>query len=89
MSRLQILQIGPPVTAGLEHFSSLPLKTLHCGGPERPQEEFDAIGNIETLQLLDLTTNNFDAEKLGALANLKDLERLFVATVDRTQEKML
>ena len=80
LTRLQKLVIGPPVIGGLVHLKSLPLKTLWCRGPGWTQTEFDAIGSIESLEILGLTTNKFSRENLAALAKLKNLQRLILRT---------
>ena len=80
MSRLEVLEIGPLVTTGLEYFNKLPLKSLRCGGPDWSQEQFDALGKIETMENMDLTASNFDAENLAPLAKLKNLKGLAIGT---------
>ena len=80
LTRLQKLEIGPPVTGGLVHLKRLPLKTLRCRGPGWTQAEFDAIGSIESLEIVGLTTNKFSRENMAALAKLKNLQRLTLRT---------
>lgn len=81
MESLQNLVLGPTLVEGLDHFRQLPLRKLSCGGPDWAQAEFDAIGAIETLEMIQLRTNRFEPANLAAFSNLKNLERA-VLTAD-------
>ena len=84
MKNLEELVIGVDFKEGLRHFRSLPLTKLSVRGSSTWQQlEFDAIGDIESLQSIYLTTNKIIRENLVPLKNLKNLSHLILVTSQR------
>lgn len=76
MSSLVSLEISCQASGGFEGWQRLPLKRLVIRGPDWEQEDFDAIGNIATLQFLQLDTTKITRENLGSLSKLKHLKTM-------------
>ena len=80
IKNLQDLVLGPTLVDGLVHLRNLPLKRLICGGPDWTQAEFDAIGSIQSLEMIQLSTNRFEPANLAAFSNLNNLKHLVLTT---------
>ena len=80
MKQLVELNVSCRIEAGFEHLRQLPLKRLNCRGSGWEQAEFDAIGEIQSLESLFLSTSQFTEDNIAAFANLKNLNSLQLNT---------
>ena len=78
LHELKILEFGCTVKSGFELLQRLPLTRLICYGRDWDQKQFEAIGNIDSLEMTQLIneSSGFTTDNLAALSNLQELKHL-------------